>query len=195
MRRFMTIVAAGVLPYAFGSANAAITIDQSQPVNTEAIAIFLQGDLAQSFQQANNNVAGAGIFLGDGHGQGGDVTIALWDKLPNEGGVQLAGDIAAGTPGNWVDVYWSPVSVTPDTTLFLVFTSTDAAMAIAGDMDNPYPRGQVYANPGYQDFSELDYAFRTYYETALASIPAPGALLLAGVGISLISYVRRRAGR
>jgi len=173
-------------------ASAAPTLDQNQAIDSTAMAAFYQTDLAQSFQQAGNNVAGAGIHLSQFYGTGGTVTISLWDNLPNLGGVQLASSSAAGTPGNWVDVYWSPVAVVPDTTLFLVFTSTDNNMAIGGDTSNPYSRGQVYANAGYGSFPTYDYTFRTYYDDAFATIPVPGALLLGGLGVGLVGYLRRR---
>jgi hypothetical protein len=175
-----------------GPVGAVPVIDQSQPVSSTPIAGFFQGDLAQSFQQAHSNVAAAGIFLWPAFGTGGTVTISLWDDLPDEGGTQLAGGSAAGTPGNWVDVFWSPVAVTPDTTLFLVFTSTPEDMAIGGADNNPYSRGQAYANAGFESFPTLDYAFRTYYDDQFAVIPAPGALLLGGLGATLVGCLRRR---
>jgi hypothetical protein len=186
------VTLAAIILSVAGSANGVPTLDQNQGSNTTAVAIFWQDGLAQSFQQAGNSVAGAGIFLRQGFGSGGTVTIALWDNLPNQGGVQLATGSAAGTPGNWVDAYWSPVGVVPDTTLFLVFTSTDNDMAIGGDTSNPYSRGQAYAITGYESFPTFDYTFRTYRDDAFATIPAPGALLLGGLGVGLVRYLRRR---
>jgi hypothetical protein len=176
-------------------AGAAPTIDQQQGNHADVISYFFFGDLAQSFQQAHGNVAGAGIFLDASAGTGGDVTISLWDDLPDESGVQLATGTAAGTPGSWVDVYWSPVVVTPDTTLFLVFESTDDdldGMAVSGDTSDPYSRGQAYAVTGFEPFPAYDYAFRTYYDDTLSTIPAPAALLLAGLGAGIVRCLRRR---
>ncbi len=182
------VVAIGIFLLAAGPVGAAPTIDQVQPNAFVPMAAFYQSDLAQSFQQANNNVAGAGIFLSSGYGSTGDVTIALWDNLPNQGGNLLASGTATGTPGNWVDVFWAPVTVVPDTTLFLVFTSTNTDQIIAGDMYDPYARGQVYANTGFISFPWDDYAFRTYY----TAIPAPGTLLLGSIGMGVVGCLRRR---
>ncbi len=182
------VVAIGIFLLVAGPVGAAPIMDQVQPNDFDLMAGFSQGDLAQSFQQANNNVAGAGIFLSSGYGSTGDVTIALWDNLPNQGGNLLASGTTTGTPGNWVDVFWAPVTVVPDTTLFLVFTSTNANQIIAGDTYDPYARGQVYANTGFISFPWCDYTFRTYY----TAIPAPGTLLLGSIGMGVVGYLRRR---
>jgi len=138
-------------------------IDQNQPSGPVYMAAFAQTDLAQSFQQTNNNIVGAGILLQSGVGGTDNVTISLWTLLPNQGGaVMLAQGSAMGTQGQWVDVFWPLVAVTPATTYYLVFTG-NMTLGIAGDVNNPYPFGQVYANPGYGSFPTFDYAFRTYY--------------------------------
>ena len=116
--------------FVVGSANAAPTIDQDQPLDTGPMAAIYQTGLAQSFQQAGDNVAGAGIFLSAWSTSGSTATISLWDNLPNAGGTQLASGSAVGTAGNWVDVFWDPVAVVPDTTLYLVFTSADEEIIV-----------------------------------------------------------------
>jgi hypothetical protein len=137
-------------------------IDQNQPSSTSYIAAFSQGDLAQSFIQTNNNICGAGIFLQPSVGSSGPVTIALWTGLPNAGGTMVTSATATGTAGQWVDVFWNDVAITP-ITYYLVFT--DGAMGIAGSISNPYPSGMCYANTGFGPWPGFDYAFRTYYET------------------------------
>ena len=141
-----------------------IEIDQNQPSGPTYMAGFVQGDLAQSFMQTNGNIAGAGILLQTGIGSTDNVTIQLWDLLPNAGGTMLTEATATGTAGSWVDVYWSAVPITPMTTYYLVFVG-NTTLGISGDLNNPYPNGNVFANPGFGPFPEYDYGFRTYYDT------------------------------
>jgi hypothetical protein len=134
--------------------------DQDQPLATVPMAAFSQTDLAQSFVPAQDNIGGAGIFLFPSGAESDLVTIGLWDGLPNAGGTLLAEGSAIGERGTWIDVEWTPVPVTPGETYYLVFTGNET-MIIAGDTGNPYPHGQVYANPGFQPFPVFDYTFRT----------------------------------
>jgi len=141
-----------------------IEIDQNQPSGPAYMAHFDQGDLAQSFMQSYDNIAGAGILLQAGIGSTDDVTIQLWDALPNAGGTMLTEATVTGTAGSWVDVFWTAFPVTPMTTYYLVFVG-NTTLGIAGDLNNPYPYGNVFANPGFNPFAGFDYAFRTYYDT------------------------------
>jgi hypothetical protein len=150
-------------------------IDQLQDDASAYMAAFAQTDLAQSFKQTNSNITGAGIFLQPGIGDTDNVTIQLWDALPNAGGTMLTEASALGTQGEWVDVFWSTEPITPGTEYFLVFTG-NTTLGIAGSTSNPYPDGIVYANPGYQPFPDFDYTFRTW------AIPAPSSLALLGLG-------------
>lgn len=168
-----------------GAASADV-IDQYQGDGSVYMAAFSQGDLAQSFQtQTATNISGAGILLQSGIGSQDNVTIELWTTLPNGGGQMLASGSAQGTAGQWVDVFWSPVNIAQNTTYYLHFTGNQS-LGIAGSLNDPYPFGQVYANPGYGSFPTFDYAFETW-----TVIPAPGALAALGLG-GLVTTRRRR---
>lgn len=139
-------------------------IDQNQPSGPAYMAGFSQGGLAQSFQQTNTNISGAGICLQPGIGSSDNVTIQVWDDIPDSGTpTMLAEASATGTAGEWVDVFWTAVDVTPGTTYYLVFTG-NTTLGITGDLDNPYPYGNVFANSGYTPYPSFDYAFRTYWD-------------------------------
>ena len=165
------------------------TIDQDAPANNTFMASFSQTDLAQSFQQAASDVSGAGIFLQAGQGSSGVVTISLYDKLPTNGGMLLAQGSGVGTQGSWFDALWAPVSVVANSTYFLVFTG-DRAMGIAGDTNNGYARGNVFANSGFSSFAGYDYTFHTYH--AVGAIPEPETYALMLAGLAAVGAIARR---
>lgn len=191
-----TELLAGFVLAAFSvQASAAVVVDQNSPTSPVFMAGFGQPDLAQSFQQSAANVAGAGIFLQPliGSGARDTLTISLWDKLPNAGGTLLAsGSVTIDQPGVWVDVFWAPVAVTPDTTYYLVFDTIGTAFGIAGDTANPYSRGQVYANSGFGSFPTYDYTFRTYAGDSAGVIPEPATWAMMIAGFGLVGGVARR---
>lgn len=162
-------------------------IDQDQPLDNAYMASFSQTDLAQSFQPGADIICGAGISVFNG-GEGDksvNITIALYDNLPNAGGVMLASGTAAvnltGTPV-WLDVFWPAVPVTPGTTYYLVFTSTNGG-GIRGHTSNPYPYGMVFANPGYGPFPNYDYTFRTYTCDAGPTVPLNNWAVFLAIGL------------
>lgn len=175
---------------------AAIVINQTQADRSSHMANFSQSNLAQSFQQSTNNIAGAGIYLQAGAGSGfGNFTISLWSGLPNAGGVFItSGTTATESNGHWLDVFWDPVAIAPATTQYLVFTSTNNSYGISGSIGNPYLSGQVYANGGFGSFPSYDYTFRTYSDDGFAAaIPEPSTwamLILGFAGVGFMTYRR-----
>lgn len=165
--------------------------DQESSERNNLIATFGQSGLAQSFKQMAENVSGAGIYLLlASPEESANVTIELWSKLPNQGGSLLAGGSALGLGPGWVDVFWTPVTVTPGDTYFLVF-SGPSALGLAGSTLNPYPNGQTFATSGYAGFANFDYAFRTF----AAAVPEPStwASMMGGLGLlALLAAARRR---
>jgi hypothetical protein len=139
-------------------------VDQSSLSGPVCMAIFSQTDLAQSFIPSLPFSCGATIGFTAGIGDPGAVTIELWDGLPNAAGNLLAtGTDPGATPGGFATVNWPSVPVTPGTTYYLVFTADAAGqgLCIAGDTNDPYPFGNVFANPGYDPFPTFDYTFET----------------------------------
>ena len=162
MRKLLLFALAMIGVCALAVPASADSIDQNQPSGPVYMAAFSQGDLAQSFKQTNGDISGAGILLQAGIGSVDNVHISVWDALPNAGGNMLADASAQGTQGQWVDVFWNSIPITPGVTYYLVFDGNQT-LGIAGDTNNPYPNGMVFANTGYQPFPSFDYAFRTYF--------------------------------
>ncbi len=186
-RMLMAVVAGGMLALV-PIASAGPILDQNQPSGPTYMAAFNQTDLAQSFQtqQSTMPTIGAGILLQAGVGTSDTVVIELWTTLPNAGGSMLASGSAIGTQGDWVDVFWDGggVLLDADTTYYLHFTG-NTTLGIAGDTSGPYQFGHVFANPGFGEFTNFDYAFRTW-----VAVPAPGALAL--LGLAGLAGARRR---
>ena len=180
MRFFLSLIAG--LTVGVSHAN---TIDQNAATTTGVMAGWEQLPLTQSFQQSAANVSGAGIFLqpsnGSYWGNVGQVTIKLFDKLPNNGGTALAQGIGlAPHGGGWFDLYWGPVAVVPNFTYFLTF-DLSYMQGIAGDAGNGYSRGQLYLGPGFVSIPEYDFTFRTYSGVSAVPEPQISALLLCGL--------------
>lgn len=190
-------------------AQSAVVIDQNQPlVNTFAISMTAP-EIAQSFRPAANNVAGAGVRMEGCCGDGlTELTLSLWTNLPSLGGTQLAS--GTGTTDNstwvsapdtrWVDAFWTPVAVSPGSTLFLVIESSDGKFGLsgfsvsAGGFD-AYAFGDAYVSGSGNPF--LDYTFRTFSEDGVSAVPEPSTWAMMIFGFAGIGYLacRRREQR
>jgi hypothetical protein len=136
-------------------------LEVNQTVGGVCMAFINQTGLAQSYIPLQPNAAGAGVRTTT-PSTGQTLTLSLWDALPNAGGNMLASGSTVTTGDVWIDVFWDPVvSVTPGNTYFIVIEGTVTA-CIEGSTANPYPDGNVFANPGYGAFPGFDYTFRTY---------------------------------
>lgn len=185
------------------AAEAAIVVDQNQPLSTHPLAgVSPTSHPVQSFQTSAGNIAGGGFYL---YSIGGPdpVTfeIGVWTKLPNAPGtIQLASntttltDLEAGdgsVNASWVDVFWSPINLLADTTYYLSIDVTHGGGGGVGGVfrGDPYPQGEEFLRDGglliYQTYAS-DLAFRTYAfaEDPTGAIPEPAtwALLILGFG-------------
>jgi hypothetical protein len=190
MNRILKFVACGaVLIGPSTIAAAAPTIDQLQGNVTQTVANFGQVDLAQSFQQSNSNIAGAGLYIDFGGLNSAVATISVWDMLPNQpGATMLASGSAALASSGFFDVFWTPVPITPGVTHFLAFAAPGSLDDLKGKLNDAsaYPLGQAYANAGYVSFPNHDFAFRTYYEP----VPEPATWAILVTGLFAVSMGR-----
>jgi hypothetical protein len=189
MKNWKSQTSAVLLAAALTPSLRADVVDQQQLVDAARVASG--AGIAQAFVPSGNNVSGASVET-DKHVAGsGNVTISLWDALPNQSGANmLATVMVPNVPqGQWVNVSWSPVTVTPGNTYFLAFSSTYAFEGFAGSSGNTYP-SLAYAN-NYTALPNNDFAFKT-----LTQVPEPGTLALFGLGgLALWSLARRRSSR
>lgn len=176
------------------SAQAIPVLDQNQDSAGGRLAAFApQATLAQSFRQTNNTLSGAGIFLTALPGFTDTVTISLWDALPGQSGAnRLASASGVAQHDAWLDVYWSPVHLSPATEYFLVFSSVGNVFSLAGNRTNPYASGQAYGGTAFTPISNGDYSFRTYYDRPTSPVPEPASWALFGAGMALIALARTR---
>ena len=129
------------------------------------MAGFTQPDLAQSFQPDVPNLRGAEILLRAGQGTEDSVTLSVFDGLPNAGGTLLTRGGTIAREGDWARVLFDPIPVVSGQTYYMVLESGGTGgLGIMGDILNPYPGGQVFANAGFGSFPDFDYTFRTYAE-------------------------------
>lgn len=185
------LIVTSIFVTALSVVSQAVVLDQIQHSNTVYMAGFAQDDLAQSFKQSNNIISGAGFFLKEGVGVGefGDITIALYDNLPNQSGnLIVQGTVTGLTENMWADVLWGDVNITAGQTYYLVATSSNINLGIAGDTNNPYADGQVYANSGFGSFPDFDYTFHTY-----TAVPEPTTMVALGLGAAALLRRRRKA--
>src|SRR5690606_16255521 len=137
-------------------------IEINQDSTNTCMATISQGGLAQSYTAVEDQSAGAGIMFTSAS-SGLNVNLSLWDGLPNAGGTMLASGTNLTDGTAWTDVFWDPVvNVTPGSTYFIVIEGDITLPCIAGDTNNPYAGGILYANTGYLPFPTFDYTFRTY---------------------------------
>jgi hypothetical protein len=194
------LLVGAVLALPAAPARADVVIDQNQP-DISLPAVIIGSGAAQSFQQTANNIAGAGIYLTPDFDLGsGDITIALWSNLPSSGGTLITSATATiTTDGYWLDMFWSPVSVVPNTTEYLVITATGraAGYAIAGSFSNPYPDGNLYSGLGSGGTAKplSDIAFRTYSDTTFSeAVPESSTwamMILGFAGMGFMAFRRK----
>lgn len=144
-----------------GTACADPVLEVNQDFDNTCMAFPDQGGLAQSYKPTEVSASGAGIkFLMPSVGL--DVTLSLWDGLPNAAGNMLATATTQTAGDLWVDVFWNAiVDVTVGDTYFIVIEGDPALPCIVGATNNPYPGGNVYAND-FSPFVDYDFTFRTY---------------------------------
>lgn len=141
-------------------------IDQQQTNDPVCMSGLWAIDLAQSFVPTGLNSVGGGFKMASNSAAAENVTISLWDALPNAGGTMLASGTALAQRSEWVEVAWPLVPVTPGLTYYLLIEGSANGLCVAGDPGNPYTGGHVFTNAGFQAFTAFDFTFRTYTDAS-----------------------------
>jgi hypothetical protein len=174
---------------AAGSSVASL-VDQDSPSQNQnnAFAYLFPGNgHYQTFKQTNNNISGATIYTS--FGQQDTVKLSIWDGAPDGGGVPVSGanGSAVAQPFSQVDIFWSPVSINPGQTYYLLIESAGNQLITDQYNFDNYANGDVYYyGTNYSQFG-YNLAFKTWYD-----VPAPGSAALLGLG-GLFAARRRRA--
>jgi hypothetical protein len=208
--RFKSLALSGaLLAAAHSTAAAQVVVDQSQPTYRGA---FDYGSVwtGETFTPAATTSAGAGFLLSAGADPvSGNLTIELWsDVASNAGAAMITSGTAAysfsGYQGSMIDVFWSPVAVTPGTQYFLAMTAggTKGGTYTWGtDYDSYAGGGAWYQNydggidtspyTGYYSAS-MDITFEEYASAAVVATPEPASIVLLATGLAGVMGVARR---
>lgn len=192
-------------------------VDQAQYLNDVDFHQFNDGPAAQSFKQDHANISGASVFLfastDINASPSGTVTASLFDTL---GGSPILSASGLGTAGSWLDIYWPAVAIVPSQTYYLVFTSPDSNLHLAGmevitDPNfngglpfDPYDKGNAFTTSGFVAWDGndapgpgADLAFMTHYDdgtrTPTHNTPDGGSTLaILGLSFTLLGIVRSK---
>ena len=205
--RFLTFAVAAALLALTAPAHAVVAVDQEVDLPSSGFN-NLNTLQWQSFMQASNNIAGAAVRIdstdSNGNPLSGSITLSILDGAPDGGGNVLASATALATTATpaadderWFSVFWSPVTVIPETELFLNVTSDNNLISLASITSSPYLRGTQYLNGvpssgGKTGGKNADFAFRTYTETAFTEISEPGIVALFSLSAVFLYLGRRR---
>lgn len=139
-----------------GGQSVAIIVNDTNPGYGWS-CIGTQPEWMQSFNATDSTISGASLLIGSYWGST-KITLAIYDKPPQQGGKVLASGSAQAQQGNWLDVSWSPITVAVGQKYYLVWTAADSNCTVM-----TYTWGNAYPN-GALEYQGSDW-YNGYYDS------------------------------
>lgn len=183
----MGILVTGIFTFFSGPAQAVSIMDQSQQLYNSTGSFHLY---EQSFQQSNNNITGAGVFLG-GYTTSPFGDINLW--IEDLQGTMIAGGSISTTGFGWYDVDFQGVFGLTANTEYHLLATTSSNIMLAWYNSDVYSGGSMLIPNLWGD--DYDLSFRTFADNESTSVPEPSTIFLLGIGLVGVAAFRPRRNK
>ena len=180
--------------------SAAVIVDQNNSsISGNGFCYISDYECGQSFKQEHTNIAGASVFIArDFQASNGNLKFYIYEYYS----ANPSGLIASATVGSinsnsvWVEAFWTPVTVDPLKTYYLVFESSRAGLVAGSSNFGSYANGNALSSGNSYINSGL--AFKTYYDNAAGSaaqVSEPATVALLGLGVLGFATSRRKPAK
>jgi len=193
MKNIIAVFALFLMLFVAGTARAGLII---QPLVGSIWQIQHHAPTGQSFTAEDPHVS-VGFWIEDMNPLSGplaDLSVELFEGIGASGTLLASGTISGLTPdyAGFFDVDFTSVALTVGQSYTAIISSTSPRGGIRSSSPDPYPGGALILY-GTETIYR-DATFRVVPQTIPHGqvIPAPGAILLGGIGVGFVSWLRRR---